>query len=95
MARCVACTGRRGELSAAYDGLASALGIFTPFLWANLYAFFQRLPEDAFLKQTFGPGGHFIIAALFRLCSCLVLRATPSEHLFIEDTKTDVSQPDR
>lgn len=92
MAHRDACVVSRGELSAAYDGLASALGIFTPFLWANLYAFFQRLPEDAFLKQIFGPGGHFIIAALFRLCSCLVLRATPSEHLFIEDAKTDTAE---
>jgi hypothetical protein len=71
VARRDACAGRRGELSAAYDGLASALGIFTPFLWANLYAYFQRLPDDAFLKATLGPGGHFIVAALFRLCSCL------------------------
>ena len=54
-------------------------------MWANLYAYFQRLPEDAFLKATFGPGGHFIVAAIFRLCSCLVLRATPAECLNIED----------
>lgn len=77
--------GRRGELSAAYDALASALGVFTPFLWANLYAYFQRLPQDAFLKATFGPGGHFIVAALFRLCSYLVLRACPAEELYIDD----------
>ena len=77
---------RRGELSAAYDGLASALGVFTPFLWANLYAYFQRLPEDAFLKATFGPGGHFIVAALLRLCSCLVLRACPEAELYIDDS---------
>lgn len=76
---------RRGELSAAYDALASALGVFTPFLWANLYAYFQRLPEDAFLKIAFGPGGHFIVAAIFRLCSCLVLRACPTEELYIDD----------
>ena len=75
----------RGELASAYDGLASALGIFTPFLWANLYAFFERLPEESTLKQIFGPGGHFIIAALFRLASYLVLRSVDPKDLFIED----------
>eukprot|EP01046_Picozoa_sp_COSAG06_P030691 COSAG06_NODE_2932_length_6073_cov_5.295782_4_plen_243_part_00 len=90
--RATACS--RGELSAAYDGLASALGVFTPFLWANLYAFFQRLPEDAVLKKTFGPGGHFIVAALFRLISCLVLRAVPAEHLHIEDAVEEPPKTD-
>lgn len=81
----------RGELSAAYDGLASALGIFTPFLWANLYAYFQRLPKDSTMFRVFGPGGHFIVAALFRLCSFAALRMCPAEHLFIEDAPSSAA----
>ena len=81
----------RGELSAAYDGLASALGVFTPFLWANLYAFFQRLPKDSTMFRIFGPGGHFVVAAIFRLCGYIALRMCPAEYLFIEDTPSSAA----
>ena len=75
---------RRGELSAAYDALASALGVFTPFL-GRIYT----LTFNDFLRML-SSRLHSGQATLYRrsylrLCSCLVLRACPTEELYIDD----------
>jgi hypothetical protein len=85
----------RGELSAAYDGLASLIGVFSPFLWAGLYTFFaghEAAGLRGLLARSFGPGGHFIVAGLLRLASAAVLRSVKAADLFIEDEERTASK---
>ena len=90
----------RGELSAAYDGLASLIGVFSPFLWAGLYTFFAAGQEAVGLRgvlaRLLGPGGHFVVAGLLRLTSAAVLHSVKASDLFIEDeAQTKVAAMDK
>jgi MFS family permease len=55
----------RGTLTAAYDGLASAIGVVSPIMWASLYTFFQA-GQDA-------EGIRWVVACLSLLVGCVRL----------------------
>jgi hypothetical protein len=80
----------KGELNAAYGGIGSIVGVFSPLMWGSLYKFFSG-PKPASLKgpvgvlaRALGPGGHMVIASKVIL-SWLVLRGVASDSLHLGD----------
>ena len=43
----------RGTLTAAYDGLASLIGVFSPIMWASLYTFFEKGQDSMGFRWVF------------------------------------------
>ena len=69
--------------------LENLISVITPVICATLYAcFMNRQPgvsaNASTLALILGPGGHFILAAVFRLLSSLVLSTTDDKLLFID-----------
>ena len=66
--------------------LNSIMGIISPILWSQLFAFFTSRPKASLIYLIFGPGGHLVVAGLSRFIACYTCSRIKDEHLFIRDT---------
>jgi hypothetical protein len=81
----------RGQISAAYDTIDSLLSAVMPLFWGGTFAFLWRQPKGSFLQRWIGPGGHFVVAAAFRLISWRIIKGADPATLSLEDEDEDAS----
>ena len=80
---CAVTSAGKGELSAAYEAFNEMVGVFTPMVWAGLFALFARAPPGSALALL-GPGGHFLVAALVRLAARQIVCSIPADALQLD-----------
>ena len=79
----------RGEITAAFGAIEYLLSVITPMVWAQSYAYFVKHSvgggtSPQALALLLGPGGHFILAAVLRCLSSLVLSTCDDKLLYLE-----------
>ena len=67
----------QGQLSAAYDGLTDIVGCTMPVTWGFLFAKFAAASSGGGggVMARIGIGGHWLVAAAFRVFAGLAIRS--------------------
>lgn len=78
-------TAGRGEINAAFEGLASITQVFMPAVWVFLFRLCYEAAPNSALATVVGPGGHFLFAAVVRLVGRQIVRSIDPLDLSIDD----------